>query len=249
MPSAGSFDGLDSEGQRLDFATENVSIFVSWEGATARWSSARHRGETLETKEQLPRIFQANLARLFERVILPSMEMLQVHSLLESGEAATIEQFLDRAAAQVDNYTANEAAKAFALTLAAVFERQLSIWARAAYVDMPKSRGFEDFLALCADRAGIDIAQTKLGDDLTEMFIVANVVRHGEGSSCEKLRVIAPALWDDSSNDYDDLLAGPRIPSEHRRIRMRDLIRYIRATTRFWGMADPLPMAVIDLPY
>lgn len=233
MPSAGSYDGLDSEGQRLDFATENVSIFVSWEGATARWSSARHRGETLETREQLPRIFQANLARLFERVIQPSMEMLQVHSLLESGEAATIEQFLDRAAAQVDNYTANEAAKAFALTLAAVFERQLSIWARAAYVDMPKSRGFEDFLALCADRAGIDIAQTKLGDDLTEMFIVANVVRHGEGSSCEKLRVVAPALWDDSSNDYHDLLAGPRIPSEHLRIRMRDLIRYIRATTRF----------------
>jgi len=203
----------------------------------------------LETKEQLPRIFQANLARLFERVIQPSMEMLSVHSLLESGEAATIEQFLDRAAAQVDNYTANEAAKAFALTLAAVFERQLSIWARAVYLDMPKSRGFEDLLALCADRAGIDIVQTELGVNLTEMFMVANVVRHGEGSSCEKLKLIAPGLWDDASNDYHDLLAGPRIPSEHLRIRMRDLTRYIRATTRFWGMADPLPMAVTDPPF
>jgi len=44
-------------------------------------------------------------------------------------------------------------------------------------------------------------------------------------------------------------LAGPLIASEHLRIRTGDLIRYIRATTRFWGLADPLPMAVIDPPY
>ncbi|MBX4159311.1 hypothetical protein K4A07_19500, partial [Lactiplantibacillus plantarum] len=49
--------------------------------------------------------------------------------------------------------------------------------------------------------------------------------------------------------DYHDLLAGPRIASEHLRIRTRDLVRYIRATTRFWGLADPLPMAVTDPPY
>jgi hypothetical protein len=129
----------------------------------------------LQTKDQLPRIFQANLARLFERVIQPAMEALPVHASLECGEAATMDQFLDRAAAQVDNYTANEAAKAFTLTLAAIFERQLSIWARAVYLEMaielPKVRGFQDFLALCAERAGIDIAQTGLGTDLTEMFM------------------------------------------------------------------------------
>jgi hypothetical protein len=207
----------------------------------------------LQTNDQLPRIFQANLARLFERVIQPAMEALPVHSSLECGEAATIEQFLDRAAAQVDNYTVNEAAKAFTLTLAAIFERQLSIWAHAVHLDnatdMPKSRGFQDFLALCAERAGIDIEQSELGVDLTEMFVAANVVRHGEGSSCEKLKMIAPALWDNAANDYHDLLAGPRIPSEHLRIRMGDLVRYIRATTRFWGLADLLPMAVIDPPY
>lgn len=114
---------------------------------------------------------------------------------------------------------------------------------------MPKLRGFQDFLALCAERAEIDVGQGELGADLTEMFMVANVVRHGEGSSCEKLKTIAPALWDDTANDYQDLLAGPPIPSEHLRIRTGDLIRYIRATTRFWGLADPLPMAVIDPPY
>ena len=207
----------------------------------------------MQTSDQLPRIFQANLARLFERVIQPAMHALPVHASFECGEAATMEQFLDRAAAQVDNYTANEAAKAFTLTLAAIFERQLSIWARAVCrdnaVDMPKSRGFQDFLELCTKHADIDLAQGELGADLTEMFIVANVVRHGEGSSCEKLKAIAPVLWDDAANDYHDLLAGPRIASEHLRIRTRDLVRYIRATTRFWGLADPLPMAFTDPPY
>ncbi|ASL41141.1 hypothetical protein FKW15_06090 [Acetobacter sp. DmW_125133] len=211
------------------------------------------RRRTLQTKDQLPRIFQANLARLFEQVIQPAMEALPVHASLECGEAATMDEFLDRAAAQVDNYTANEAAKAFTLTLAGIFERQLSIWARAVYLDlaieMPKARGFQEFLAICAERAGIDVQQTGVGSDLNEMFMVANVVRHGEGSSCEKLMAIAPMLWDDASNDYHDLLAGPRIPSEHLRIRMRDLVRYIWATTRFWGLADPLPMAVTDPPY
>lgn len=203
-------------------------------------------------KDQFPRIFQANLARLFERVIQPTMEALPLHSSLESGEAATMDQLLDRAAAQIDNYTANEAAKAFTLTLAATFERQLSIWARAVHrddaTDMPKTRVFRDFLAICAELAGIDVRQGALGADLTEMFVVANVVRHGEGSSCEELKTIAPALWDDAAADYHDLLAGPPIASEHLRIRTGDLVRYIRATTRFWGLADPLPMAVIDPP-
>lgn len=88
-----------------------------------------------------------------------------------------------------------------------------------------------------------------MGADLTEMFLVANVVRHGEGSSCEELKTIAPALWNDDAADYHDLLAGPPIASEHLRIRTGDLVRYIRATTRFWGLADPLTMAVINPPY
>jgi len=40
-------------------------------------------------KDQLPRIFQANLARLFERVVQPAMEALPVHSSLESCQSAS----------------------------------------------------------------------------------------------------------------------------------------------------------------
>ena len=179
--------------------------------------------------EQLPRIFQANLARLYERVIQPAIDGLVLHPVLERGEASSMDEFLDRAAAQVDNYTANEAAKSFVLTLAAVFERQLSIWARAmGLIDVAKLRGFQEQLLACAELASVDLAIDDLGAELIEMFTVANVVRHG---------------------DYIDLLPGPRLPSESLRIRSNDLVRYIMATTRFWGRADPLPMAVTDPPY
>ncbi|WP_210212166.1 MULTISPECIES: hypothetical protein [unclassified Mesorhizobium] len=200
--------------------------------------------------EQLPRIFQANLARLYERIIEPAMDGLVVHPILEDGEARSMDEFLDRAGAQVDNYTSNEAAKSFVLTLAAVFERQLSSWARAmGLVDLAKLRGFQEHLLACANLASIDLAIGDLGTELTEIFTVANVVRHGEGASCERLRAMAPALWSDTASDYVDLMPGPRLPSENLRIRRKDLVRYIRATTRFWGRADPLPMAVTDPLY
>lgn len=203
--------------------------------------------------DQLPRVFQANLARLFDRIILPGLDALAVHPRLERGEAATLDAFLDRAAAQVDNYTANEAAKAYVLTLAAMFERQLSVWARSRQTEgrghFSRIRGFEALLTACADQAGIDLQRDRLGSDLSQMFLVANVVRHGDGRSCEALRAAAPELWETDAPDYLDLLPGEAVVSEHLRMRRRDLIRYIRAATCFWGLADRLPMAVADPPY
>jgi hypothetical protein len=194
-------------------------------------------------KDKLPRVFQANLARLYERVIHPALDGLPHHAVLETGEATTLDQFLDRAKAQVDNYTGNEAAKAFTLTLAGVFERQLSIWARAIHdaglADMSHLRGFEALLSGCVKEAEIDLTTEDLGDDLIQMFVVSNVVRHGEGQSCERLRSMAPQLWDENAIDYFDLLPGTRIASEHLRVRKDDLVRYVHATTRFWGLADP----------
>ena len=71
----------------------------------------------MNAKDQLPRVFQANADRFFQRVILATLDQLPMHRTLVVGEASTMDEFLDRCTAQVDNYTANEAAKAFALTL------------------------------------------------------------------------------------------------------------------------------------
>lgn len=49
--------------------------------------------------DQLPRVFQANLDRLFQRVMLPAVDALIIHPILEHGEAGSIDEFLDRATA------------------------------------------------------------------------------------------------------------------------------------------------------
>lgn len=42
-------------------------------------------------KNQLPRVFQVNLARLYERLILPVLDSMPYHAVLESGEATNID--------------------------------------------------------------------------------------------------------------------------------------------------------------
>lgn len=204
-------------------------------------------------KAQLPRIFQANIVRLYERVVRPGLALLPVHSELALVAEPTLDEFLDQAAAQVDNYTGNEAAKAYALVIAAVFERQLSTWAQAIVENggaspIGREARYKALLKLCATYADIDLADLNIGSDLVELLLVANVVRHGEGSSCQHLRKMAPQLWDCRSFAYIDIVAGPLRVSELMRIQANDLKRYVRAVGRFWGRADPLPMAALEVP-
>jgi hypothetical protein len=203
-------------------------------------------------ENQLPRIFQANIVRLYDRVVRPGLGLLPVHSELVFGVAPTLDAFLAWASAQVDNYTANEAGKAYALTLAAVFERQLSAQARAIVASAAASPGknprYEALLELCAGHAGLDLAALGLEADLKELLLVANVVRHGEGPSCDKLRAVAPNLWQYEPSEYVDIVSGKPPVSETMLIRAGDLARYARAAGRFWGHADPLPLASLEVP-
>src|SRR3546814_15341997 len=86
---------------------------------------------TMADRDMLPRTFQANVDRFYQRVILKTLGDLPTHETLVVGEASDMDEFLDRCAAQIDNYTVNEPAKAFVLTLDGLFERQLARWARA----------------------------------------------------------------------------------------------------------------------
>lgn len=196
--------------------------------------------------DQLPRIFQANTDRFYQRVIVATLSQLSSHEDLLVGEASDMDEFLDRCAAMVDNYTANEAAKAFALTLDGMFERQIS---RMAQVKSLDARSRDKSLKSCADAAGLDLAAIAVKDDLSELHLVANVVRHGEGRSCTDLKAAAPQLWHSPSRNYYDLAPGPTPASEELRIRPDDLRRYARAVQRFWGHMDPLPGAVLDPLY
>ncbi|WP_199229324.1 hypothetical protein [Caulobacter endophyticus] len=207
----------------------------------------------------LPRINQANLDRLVRRVIGPVLERLPVHGRLETGQAPTLDVFLDRCAAQVDNHLANEAAKAFALTLSGVFERQLhefalELWSLGLAAPptrkdgTPASPKYDVLLALCAGYAGIDLVGHNLARPLGELLLVANVVRHGEGGSCARLHEIAPRLWDDPDGRLIALSPGPALLSERMRILPEDLSDYAVAAMVFWGWADTQVGAVTVIP-
>lgn len=164
-----------------------------------------------------------------------------------------MDEFLDAAAAQVDNYTANEGAKAYALVLAGLFERQLRIWGRAHGVVMISAKAgrepFRDYLVACAQAGSVDLAGGNLGRNLTELFLVANVFRHGDGPSVKELRDFAPDLWSYERTRYMDLLPPNLEESEQLLLQPMDVVRYAGACGRFWGRADKLPLAVLEPPY
>ncbi|MFP1132917.1 hypothetical protein [Asticcacaulis sp. W401b] len=197
----------------------------------------------------LPNIFQANLQRLYDRVIRPAMDGLPVHEALETGEAASMDQFLERAAAQVDNYMANEAAKAYTLIVSGLFERQLSVWARHLLGTLPETRSYVDLAGRCADHLGYDFAANNVRKNLDEARLVANVVRHGDGGASKRLRKIAPELWAERGPDYLDLLSVPSPDSETIRIRREDLNRYLQASFAYWGHVNPVPHAVTQMMF
>jgi hypothetical protein len=199
--------------------------------------------------DNLPRIFQANTDRLFRRLVRPGLDALPIHAELRFGEATSMDEFLDRAAAQVDNHTANEADKAFTLTLAGLFERQLRIWGRSLGVvgKKPGRELFREYLPLCAAAGNVDLAG--ISDSLIEMFLVANVFRHGDGTSVNDLRAHAPDRWTHDPSRYVDILPPNGEESEQLLVRPEDVVRYAGACARFWGRADKLVGAVSDAGY
>ncbi|WP_050577649.1 hypothetical protein [Sinorhizobium arboris] len=112
----------------------------------------------MTTPDYLPRIFQANIDRLFQRVILPGLHALPVPTELCAEEASSMNDLLMKAEAQVDNYTASEGAKAYTLVLAGLFERQLRIWARSSSAPLREKASKEKFRSLVTDCArGFDV--------------------------------------------------------------------------------------------
>ena len=193
--------------------------------------------------------FRGTSTACFSESFCLGLKALPVHAELRFGAAASWDEFVDRATAMTDNYMANEAAKAYALVLAGLFERQLAIWSRSRGTALGRQPSFRSLLAEGARAAAIDLEDRRLGHTLTEMFLVANVFRHGDGRSVAQLREHAPQLWDYELSRYVDVLPPNSDESEKVLLQISDVIRYAEACARFWGRADKLPGAVREPPY
>ena len=197
-----------------------------------------------------PRTIQANMARFYLRVIGPVVTRMPLHEEIVTGVAPDMDTFLDRCRAQVDNYTANEANKVYALVLIALFERYLRLWAAAKFSQSDfdfKRKPLLDLLEFVGIDLPVDLKETGLLAVFQEAQLVGNIVRHGEGRSMQELYDLNPSLVDRSKRQYVDLVDLGTPDSEWLKITPADLERYFNAMIKFWGVADTLPLAVTSI--
>lgn len=204
-------------------------------------------------QDLLPRIFQANLHRFYTRVVLPALGTLPLYDGVKtSGSVASMTEFLEQAEMHTSNLLAFEARRCFALTLAGLFERQLRIWARVHVPEEQRAnmadRKFELMVQEAGIRHGLDLRTKGAGRAIEELHLLGSAVRHGDGRAVGKLRALAPHLWRYSDNTIATKSEEQSILSEGIQPSDDDFIRYMHAVTRFWGLADREPGAVVDVP-
>lgn len=202
-----------------------------------------------EARGTSPRLSQNITDRLMSRVILPGLAALPTHENVPKSGAASQEQFLEWAEKHFDNATAGDARRAFALTLAATFERHLRRWMFRHSTPKAGTMPFEDLLAAAIRRLPAESARASLSTTLTELVLVGNVLRHGNGRSVTALRRLSPDLWYDCREEDHPWLEETYLHAELMRVDEGRIRRYGNAILQFWGAADELPDAMREARY
>jgi hypothetical protein len=201
-------------------------------------------------QDLLPRQFQADCDRFYMRVIAPALATMQPGAPSTITEFASVSEFLNASAKSTFNLLAYEARRSFALTLGAIFERQLRIWARVHFTASEEAsipdKKFYPLLDATVAKHGLDLRRYAIGTGIRELYLLANAVRHGDGFAVTELRSTASQLWPDLTPSAIEKCHAMAIWSEAIQLSDADLTRYAEATTRFWGIADRVPGAMID---
>lgn len=99
-------------------------------------------------------------------------------------------------------------AKAFALVMAGLIERQIRTWKQQTVPKQKAGRRLvRDYLVGCAAVVDLNLTEERLHDTLIKHFLVANGYRHGDGASVDQVRDHVPQLWPHGGLRYIDLLA------------------------------------------
>jgi hypothetical protein len=192
--------------------------------------------------DQLALIAQADLDRLVRRVLHPVLVDLQPMEVVGAGAVGPVDEntFFESARAVTHNALCQEARKAFALTVGAVFERHIRVWlSHAAPLrtnEIQTARGLSELIRLTKEVKLVDVTALPFVPDLEELWEVVNALRHGEGRATNKLAAIAPSLFPDPVFPPDNRFT-PVVISD------ADFERYYCATMNFWGAvgASPFP--------
>jgi hypothetical protein len=189
--------------------------------------------------DQLALIAQADIDRLVRKVISPALAELHEWEVPGSDTREVDEEtFFAIAAAATHNLLSQEARRMFALTLGAIFERQLRFWLIHAASERKKeiqTAQYQCLFDLVAELKGVDMRATPTGAVILELWEATSAIRHGDGRATKQLSNIAPHLLQPSTPE------SPEGRFATVRIRDADLERYYGALMTFWGAAGATP--------
>jgi len=199
---------------------------------------------------------QADIHRLFEQVVFPSLGRLDAPAMAAAGLDETWNPAGPDAVVvlgepwpppmaqsvmltQVREALTEETRRGFALVLGATFERQIRTWLIGKDASQALAIADENLRALTnriRDQLRVDLRSIeRLTDDLYELWELVSASRHGDGDAARRLADSAPHLWP------PERLEAAR--SADIRVRAQDLDRYYRAVLTAWGQlgATPFP--------
>ena len=183
---------------------------------------------------------QADIDRFYRKVIGPALVEFAPGPDMIGGAAADEDGSFARAEAHTRNALCWEIRRTFGLTISALFERQLRSWLahhapnlRDA-IEKPSLLNLELLIGRIRGIA-LEDAGAEVADDVRELWLVANAVRHGEGPSLKKLAKAVPGLWVHLPANARELGRAP--PIDDMRLKACDLHRYTHATMKFWWSA------------
>ena len=181
---------------------------------------------------------QADIHRFYGKVIHPALVEFTPGPDVTGGVTSDLDTFLDRAQAHTHNALCWEMRRTFGLTIGAMFERQLRFWIvngapeRRNEIEMSR---LPNLKLLIEKIRGITLEDAGVAEDIDELWMVTNAVRHGEGPSLRDLANAVPRLW---THLPTSVLEGghTRLISDMR-LKDTDLQRYTLAVMKFWWAA------------
>ena len=181
---------------------------------------------------------QADIHRFFIRIIHPALTEFTPGPDVPGRETSGVDVFLERARANTHNELCYEMRRAFALIIGGMFERQLRSWLASGAPDQRRCierAKLPKLESMIEQLRGISLPSLDVVEDIRELWLVANAVRHGEGGSMTKLAKHNSLLWNHPvANTPTD---GSQWLVSNMRVKGTDLRRYTLAIMKFWFAA------------
>jgi hypothetical protein len=182
---------------------------------------------------------QADIHRFYSKVIGVALTEFPPDPDVTGGVVTDLDTFLDRAQVHTHNALCWEMRRTFGLTIGAMFERQLRHWltsrAPERRDEIERASSLAKLENLIGQICEVTFEEAGIANDVRELWMVANAVRHGEGQSLRALANAVPRLW--SHLPAKVLEAGDARLVGDMRLKDSDLQRYTLTVMRFWWAA------------